>query len=82
MRTTIRRVPVWELPQRLRDGRNETGFVDLIIEDAQAPSDAEKLAVLRHGFGKADEDVRAGRVHDAQDVFAELRAELDEESPR
>lgn len=82
MRKTFRRVPVSELPPRLREGRSDADFVNLVIEDAPAPSDADRIAILRHGVEEADEDVRAGRVHDADDVFAEIRAELEADNPR
>lgn len=68
-------VHVSELPRYLREGR-EDGFVQLTIEDAPAPSDAEKLAFLREQIAIGDRDVEAGRVSPAEEVFARLRRAL------
>jgi len=46
------------------------------IEDAEAPSDADKSAFLRAEIAEGDLGISEGRVSLAQDVFARLRANL------
>ena len=73
MSTLTKTVHVSELPPQFRQGRKD-GFVTLTIEDADTPSDAEKLAFLRGEIAEGDQDILDGHVSTAEEVFARLRA--------
>jgi hypothetical protein len=68
MSTLTKTVHVSELPPQFRQGR-EDGFVTLTIEDADTPTDAEKLAYLRSEIAEGDQDILDGHVSPAEDVL-------------
>jgi hypothetical protein len=75
MTTLIKKLHVSELPRQLRQGR-EDGFVTLTVVDAEAPSDADKLAYLQNEIAEGDRAIAEGRVSPAAEVFGRLRSAL------
>ena len=68
MSTLTKTVHVSELPPQFRQGR-EDGFVTLTIEDADTPSDAEKLAFLRSEIAEGDQNISDGHFSPAEAVL-------------
>jgi hypothetical protein len=45
-----------------------------VVDDEEEQLDAEQLAQLQASIARGEEDIKANRVHDANDVLRELRA--------